>query len=243
MPAPKALITGGGSGIGLAIARALARAGFAVVIAGRDRRKLAAAGIEAVVMDVTDEQCVIEGLAKCGPVEVFVANAGGVETAPALKTPRELFDRMIALNLTSVHLCARAALPDMIARGRGRFIAIGSTASLKGYAYTSAYAAAKHGVLGYIRSLAAELARTGVTANLICPGFTDTALIAEAARAVAAKTGKTSEETLAALVANNPMGRLVAPEEIAAAVVWLSSKEAAAVNGQAITVDGGETSQ
>jgi NAD(P)-dependent dehydrogenase (short-subunit alcohol dehydrogenase family) len=243
MPNGRALVTGGGSGIGLAVALALARTGYAVVIAGRDERKLKATGLEFVRMDVTDEQSVEAALAQCGPVDVFIANAGGAETAPWLKTSRDMFERMLALNLTSAHLCARAALPGMIARGSGRFIAIGSTASLKGYAYTSAYSAAKHGLLGYVRSLAAELAQTGVTANVVCPGFTDTPLVADAAAKVGARTGKAAQETLAAFAAKNPLGRLIRPDEVAAAVLWLASDEAAAVNGQAIVIDGGETSQ
>jgi 3-hydroxybutyrate dehydrogenase len=148
---------------------------------------------------------------------------------------------MLALNLTSVFHCAQCAVPAMIARNWGRFLVIGSTASLKGYRYASGYAAAKHGVLGFVRSLALELAATGVTANMICPGYTDTPLIENAATAIAAKTGRSLGDAKASFADINPMGRLIKPTEIAAAALWLVSEGAAAVNGQAITIDGGET--
>ena len=182
--ARRALITGGGSGIGLAIARRFADAGIEVTVAGRDAARLEKTGLPFVTMDVADDTSVVEGVAKCGRIDIFVANAGAAETAPALKTQRAMWDRMIAVNLTSAYLCAREALPQMIERGWGRFIAIGSTASLKGYAYAGAYAASKHGLLGWVRTLAIELAKSGVTANAICPGYTDTPLIAGAVDAI-----------------------------------------------------------
>jgi NAD(P)-dependent dehydrogenase (short-subunit alcohol dehydrogenase family) len=236
----RALVTGGGSGIGLAIARSFAAAGYDVAVAGRSAAKLAATGLPFIIMDVADAASVAEGLAKTGDLDVFVANAGAAETAPAVKTPDALFERMIAVNLTSVFYCAKAAVPPMTARGAGRFIAIASTAALKGYAYASAYAAAKHGVLGLIRSLAIEIAGTGVTANAICPGFTDTPLVEAAVARIVAKTGRSREEATAALASRNPMARLVRPEEVAAAALYLAGDGAAAVNGQAIVVDGGE---
>lgn len=235
------LVTGGGSGIGLAIANAFAANGDEVTVAGRNTKKLNASGHAFVEMDVTDAQSIIDAVKKAGPVDTFIANAGAAATAPALKTNRPLWDEMLAVNLTSVFLCAQAAVPAMIEQGWGRFIAIASTASLKGYAYTGAYAAAKHGVLGWIRSLAIELAKSGVTANAICPGFTDTPLIDSALDAVTAKTGRGRDDALAAFVKDNPMGRLVTPDEVAAAALWLASDSAASVNGQAIAIDGGET--
>ncbi|MHA7871834.1 MAG: SDR family NAD(P)-dependent oxidoreductase [Hyphococcus sp.] len=237
----RVMITGGGSGIGLAVARAFSTAGYHVTIAGRTASRLKDTGFDFVEMDVTDEQSIIDGVKAAGPVDIFIANAGGAVTAPALNTDRETWDRMIALNLTSVYVCAREAIPQMKDRGWGRFIAIASTASLKGYAYTGAYSAAKHGVLGWIRALALELAKTGVTANAVCPGFTNTPLVDEALDNIIAKTGRSRDEALEAFTKANPMGRLVEPAEVAVTTLWLASDGAASVNGQAIVIDGGET--
>ncbi len=236
----RVLVTGGGSGIGLAIAKKFTERGDQVTVAGRDPKKLKAAGLDHVIMDVADPASVRAALDRIGDIDIFIANAGAAATAPALKTTQDTWDRMLAVNLTSVYLCAQAAIPGMVDRGWGRFIAIASTASLKGYAYSGAYAAAKHGVLGWIKSLAIELAKSGVTANAICPGFTDTPLIDNALNMVAAKTGRGKDDALDAFVKTNPMGRLVKPSEVAAAALWLASDEAAAVNGQAIVIDGGE---
>ncbi len=237
----RVLVTGGSSGIGLAIARGFAEAGDEVIVAGRREAPLRETGLPFRVMDVTDEAQIEAVLRELGPLDVIVANAGGAVTAPVAATSRADWDAMLALNLTSVWLCARYAVPPMVVRGQGRFIAVASTASLKGYAYAGAYAAAKHGVLGLVRSLALELAKTGVTANALCPGYTDTPMIAAAADAITAKTGRTREQAEAAFTRSNPMGRLVAPAEVAAAALWLASDGAASVNGQAIAIDGGET--
>ncbi len=237
----RALITGGSSGIGLAVAQAFSTAGYHVTIAGRTVSRLKDTGFNFVEMDVTDEQSIIDGVKAAGPVDIFVANAGSAATAPALNTDRETWDRMIALNLTSFYLCARETIPQMKEHGWGRFVAIASTASLKGYAYTGAYSAAKHGALGWIRTLALEIAKTGVTANAICPGFTSTPLIDEALDNIVSKTGRSRDEALKEFTKANPMGRLVEPEEVAAAALWLASDGAASVNGQAIVIDGGET--
>lgn len=234
-------VSGGGSGIGLAIARAFADAGYAVAIGGRSEAALAATGLRYSVMDVTNEEQVAAAIAETGAIDIFVANAGGAVTAPTLATAQADWDRMIALNLTSVWRCARHAVPPMVERGSGRFIAVASTAALKGYAYAGAYAAAKHGVLGLVRSMAAELAKSGVTANALCPGYTDTPMIAAATDRIVQRTGRGIEAASAVFTATNPMGRLVAPAEVAQAALWLASPGAAAVNGQAIAIDGGET--
>lgn len=240
MPKRRALVTGGGSGIGLAIARGLLAAGHDVVIAGRDEAKLKAAGLPHIVVDVTEEASIAAAAPAAGPVDIFIANAGAAPTALSLKTSRAMWDETLAVNLTSVFSCAQIFAPPMIDRGWGRFIAIASTASHRAYPYTGAYAAAKHGVLGWIRTLALEHAKSGVTFNAVCPGFTDTPLIAGAVARVAAKTGGDIGAAKRALAKDNPMGRLVAPEEVAAAVAYLASEAAAAVNGQSIVIDGGE---
>jgi NAD(P)-dependent dehydrogenase (short-subunit alcohol dehydrogenase family) len=237
----RVLITGGSSGIGLAVARAFHAADHAVTVAGRNEAALRETGLPYRLIDVTDEAQVRGGIEDAGPIDIFIANAGGAITAPVVATSREDWDSVIALNLTSVWLCAKYAVPGMVARGHGRFIAVASTAALKGYAYAGAYAAAKHGVLGLVRSLAIELAKTGVTANAICPGYTDTPMIAAAIGAVAGKTGRSPEQAHAAFTRANPMGRLVDPAEVAHAALWLASDAAASVNGQAIAIDGGET--
>lgn len=234
------LVTGGSSGIGLAIAQSFRDTGYNVTVSGRNKSKLAATGLPFIEMDVTDETSVFDGIKTMGPIDIMVANAGAAGTAPALKTNRALWDQMLLTNLTSVYFSARAATPGMIDRGWGRFIAIASTASLIGYAYTGAYAAAKHGVLGWIKSLAIELAKTGVTANAICPGFTDTPLIDNAIDAVSSKTGRSRSNALNEFTKTNPMGRLVYASEVASAALWLASEGAASVNGQAVTIDGGE---
>ncbi len=236
----RALITGGGSGIGLAIAQALAASGVEVTVAGRNEAKLKATSFAFVSMDVTDAASVAAGIEAAGVIDIFVNNAGFAATAPSLKTSRTTWDEMIALNLTSAFTCAQAVVPGMIERRWGRFIAVASTASHKAYPYTGAYAAAKHGVLGWIKSLALEHAKTGVTFNAICPGFTDTPLIAGALDRIAAKTGGDIEAAKAVFVKDNPMGRLVAPDEVAAAAVYLAGDGAASINGQSIIIDGGE---
>lgn len=236
----RALVTGGGSGIGLAIAKALAADGVEVTIAGRDAAKLKAAGLPFVRMDVTDETSVLAGVREAGAIDIFINNAGFAATAPSLKTSRAMWDEMIALNLTSAFTCAKAVVPQMIERGWGRFIAIASTASLKAYAYTGAYAAAKHGLLGWVKTLALEHAKSGVTFNAISPGFTDTPLIEGAVGRLAAKSGGDVEAGKRALAKGNPMGRLILPEEVAAAAVYLAGEGASSVNGQSLIIDGGE---
>ena len=174
------------------------------------------------------------------PVTILVNNAGGVETAPVAKTSMALWQQMIAVNLTGAFLCTRAVLKEVSQAPSGRIIMIASTSGLKGYAYTGAYAAAKHGVIGLTRTLALELASTGATANAICPGFADTELVQRSLSAVTAKTGKSAEDVLAQFVRDNPQKRLIKPEEVAATALWLCDPLSGSVNGQAIAVAGGE---
>ena len=244
-----AFVTGGGSGIGAAVARRLAEEGCRVTVAGRDLLNLEAVanGLSdayAVVCDVTDEASVEaafeEAVRRQGPITILVNNAGVAPSAPLLKTSRAEFDRVIATNLTGTFLCARAALPGMIAAGFGRIVNVASTAALKGYPYVSAYVAAKHGVLGLTRSLALEVAAKGVTVNAVCPGFTDTDIVARSIETIVAKTGRSAEDARAELARANPQGRLLTPEEVAETIAWLCRPESAGINGAAVPISGGE---
>jgi NAD(P)-dependent dehydrogenase (short-subunit alcohol dehydrogenase family) len=248
-----AVVTGAGSGIGAATALALARAGARVSLAGRRRAPLVEVargmpeGSATVVdsFDVTSQAAVAGGLerarAALGPVTILVNNAGEAWSAPFEKTDLGLWSRTIAVNLNGAYLVSRAVLSDLKARGAGaRLINIASTAGLVGYSYVAAYVAAKHGLIGLTRALALELAKTGITVNAICPGFTETPMVARALETIVAKTGRSEDLAKAELAKSNPQGRLVRPEEVADAVLWLASPGAASINGQAIAVAGGE---
>lgn len=239
----RALITGGGSGAGAALARAFVHAGAEVVVAGRrpeplQELALAHGAIRPVTADVTDPASVEAMFASAGPVDIVIANAGAAESAPFSRTDPELWGRMMAVNLTGVYLTFRAGLAQM--PGWGRLIAVASTAGLRGYPYVTAYAAAKHGVVGLVRALALELARREVTVNAICPGFLDTPMTERSIANIMEKTGKTHAQALAALTAHNPQDRLIRPDEVAAAALWLCGAGSDGVTGQAISVSGGE---
>ena len=174
------------------------------------------------------------------PIDILIANAGSAESAPFAKSDNALFVRMMDVNFMGVVHAISAVLPGMKDRPYGRIVAIASTAGLKGYAYVSAYAAAKHAVIGLVRSLALEMAGSNVTVNAVCPGFTDTDLVAGSIDNIMKKTGRTREQAIAELAKHNPQGRLIAPQEVANAVLWLCSENASAITGQAIAVAGGE---
>ncbi|MDR7127414.1 SDR family NAD(P)-dependent oxidoreductase [Pseudotabrizicola sp. 4114] len=234
----RALVTGGGSGVGAVIARRLAQAGAAVTVCGR-RPIDPPAGITAQTCDITDEAAV-QALFATGPFDIVVANAGASDSAPLTRTSLDQFRAMIDVNLTGSFLTIREALRTMQGDW-GRVIAIASTASLKGYAYVAPYAAAKHGVLGLVRSAALEVARKGITVNAICPGFLDTEMTQRSIDTIVAKTGRSPDEARASLAATNPMQRLVPPDDVAEAVLWLCAPGSAMVTGQAISISGGET--
>jgi 3-hydroxybutyrate dehydrogenase len=240
----RALVTGGSRGIGRAIAAALTGAGYAVTIVGRSRETLdaaVAAGVAArgAALDVT-ATAALQDLAASGRFDVLVNNAGGAATAAFLKADLDQFRRMFALNVESTVAATQACLPGMIERRFGRVINIASTAGLKGYAYVTAYVAAKHAVVGLTKALALEVVRQGVTVNALCPGYTDTDLVAESVAGIVAKTGRSLDDARAHFEKATPLGRLIRPEEVADAALWLTGPGAAAVTGQCITIAGGE---
>ena len=245
-----AVVTGAARGIGAAIARAMSDAGARVTLLGRNQASLAALASTlrgeacCVVADVSDADAVrnafVQARARFGPVALLVNNAGQAETAAFDKLTLDLWHRMLAVNLTGTMLCSQAALPDMVAAREGRIVNIASTAALAGFKYGAAYAASKHGVLGLTRSLALEVAHRGITVNAVCPGYVETDMMTAAIDNVIARTGRSREEARAYFASQNPQGRVVQPEEVASAVMWLASDGAAGVNGAAIPISGGE---
>ena len=242
-----AIVTGAGRGTGSAIATRLSAAGYRVVLTARDGEQLAAvaqgcAGPTLVVAGDITAPATVEEVFACtertwGPATILVANAGAGMSARLEKTTDEDWQRMLELNLTAPFRCMRRAVPAMRQAGWGRIVVIASTAARVGEPYVAAYTASKHGVLGLVRSAAAELARSGITVNAVCPGYVDTPMTETTIETIAATTGRSGAEARAALERKQPIGRLISPEEVAAAVTFCI--DSAGVSGQGITVDGG----
>jgi len=243
-----ALITGGGTGVGAVMARMLADAGVKVAVSGRRADMLAEVAkhpnIAAIPADVTDEASVRAMFGTfcdvIGAPDLVIANAGMAESASFGKTSVDLWKRTMDVNLTGTFLTFREGLNVMDRAKPGRLISIASTAGLKGYAYVTAYCAAKHAVIGLVKSLATELAATPITVNAVCPGFMETPMLEQSVANIVAKTGMSAEDARASLAKINPQNRFIAPEEVAETVMWLASSQAASITGQAISVSGGE---
>lgn len=238
------IITGGGSGVGAATAHAFSKAGYQVTIMGRTQQTLEGQNLPFEICDVSDRSAVETAFdsarARFGPIQGVIANAGAAESVPFDRMTPDQLNQMMGVNLIGVVNSWQAALSDMKAAGWGRLIAIASTAGLKGYPYVSGYCAAKHAVIGLTKSVALELAQSGVTANAICPGFVETPLLDRSVETIVEKTGMSAEAARQSLCAHNPQKRLIQPHEVADAALWLTSDAAHSINGHALSLSGGE---
>ena len=242
-----ALITGGGTGIGAAAARALTGAGANVTVLGRRREPLEAVVTEGaatglVQCDVTDPvalKAAVETARQKGPIDILVVNAGIAESAPFHKMSRDSWDRIIATNLTAAFDCAQAAIGDLLKSDSGRLVFVASVASLRGVPYAAHYAASKHGLLGLMRSLAAEYAKTNLTVNAVCPGYVDTPMTDQSVARVSEITGRSEGDARTAITSMNASGRLVDPAAIANIILMLCQPLSRDINGAAVTIDGG----
>ncbi|MCA9621203.1 MAG: SDR family oxidoreductase [Myxococcales bacterium] len=248
-----ALVTGASRGIGRAIAERLAADGLRVIASARSLASveevvasLAGSGHQALAMDLGDPASLGAGLASLaalGRVDVLVNNAGIAESAPYDRTDDAAWDRMMQVNARAPMQLCRALVPAMVEAGWGRVVTVASNAGLTGYAYSSAYCASKHAVIGYQRALALEVARAGVTVNAVCPGWVETEMAERAVTNIASKTGRTYEDAKKALERMSPQGRMTRPDEVAALVAMLASDDAANIHGQALAIDGGQVMQ
>lgn len=249
-----AVVTGGGRGIGLVIANQLAELGASVTIMDLDidavekqtamMSRTHGVTIQSRSLDVTNPENVAEAFAgigeSAGAASILVNNAGIAPSAPFLKTSLDVWEKVIAINLTGAFSCMQQVLPAMLENKFGRIVSIASTAGVKGVGYVAAYCASKHGLIGLTRSLAIETARKGITVNAVCPGYADTDIVKNALDNIVSKTGRTREQALADLVSGNPQARLIQPSEIAEAVAWLCMPTSSSITGQSIAVAGGE---
>ena len=238
----RVVVTGGAKGIGRAVVARFVARGDDVIALGRDREALgllAGSAKHAYVCDVTDEAAVIRTFNEIGDIDVLVNNAGIADSAPLSSTSLASWNQHLAVNATGAFLCTRAVIDQLRSRGSGAIVTVASTAGRQGARYTAAYAASKHAAVGLMRVAAAELAGSGATANAVCPTFVDTEMTARSVAKIAATTGRSESEGSAALAKASPLGRLLTADEVAAAVVWLASPEAAAINGQTLVIDGG----